>query len=189
MPIKTAVNWLRRFVKYRILHIDDTPHRIALGMGLAIFITWTPAIGLQMVLVLLLCMLFRANKLVGLPFVWISNPATILPIYGPNYLIGCWLLGGDYNFDWGPARALFRHGWWEQINAWWKLTNEIFWPLWLGSLVVGLVLGVATYAFVYHGVVYYRKHRPHLRLKLPLRHRRHRPPQQEPEHPDGDALR
>ena len=83
MYIRLRYGWRRaqRFVKYRILHVDDTPHRIALGVAIGMFVAWTPTIGFQMGLTVLLCALFRANKLVGVPLVWISNPLTIIPVY------------------------------------------------------------------------------------------------------------
>ena len=174
MPIKTTINWLGRFLKYRILHVDDTPHRIALSIALAIFMAWTPAIGLQTVGLLLLCLLFGANKLVGLPFVWVSNPATLMPIYYPNYLFGRWILNSPTKeIKWGAALT-GPDTWWRKIQNWWELTNEIVWPLWVGSLLIGLALGAIVYVGAYYGVIYYRKARPHLRLKLPHRYRRRR---------------
>ena len=172
MPAKAAQDWLKRFVKYRVLHINDTPHRIALGLAIGIFAAWTPAIGLQMALVVLLCWLFRANKIVGLPLVWISNPATVVPIYMPNFILGQWLLGTEKELDFGPFGTGFQGSWIERVRGWWELTIDVFWPLWVGSLLVGLVLAVGVYFSTYHAVIYYRKKRPHLKLKLPLRHLR-----------------
>ena len=172
MPVRAALDWLKRFVTYRVLHIDDTPHRIALGLAIGIFAAWTPAIGFQMGLVVLLSWLLRANKVVGLPLVWISNPATVVPIYAPNFIIGRWLLGSDKEIDFGPFGRGFQGSWVERIQGWWEMTIDVFWPLWVGSLLVGLVLAVGVYFSTYHGVIYYRKRRPHLRLKLPLRHLR-----------------
>jgi len=177
VPIQTAIRWSRDFVKYRVLHVDDTPHRIALGMAIAMLVTWTPAIGLQMIGTVLLCSLFGANKVVGLPLVWISNPVTIVPIYLPNYLLGRWILGSESkDINWRSAFTAVRGNWLEQLVAriqnWWELTIDVFWPLWLGSLLIGLALGAGCYVGVYYLVLLYRKRRPHLRLRL---HRRHRP--------------
>ena len=109
MPILKSTKYLlgriERFLIYRVMSLDDTPHRLALGVAIGIFVTWTPTIGLQMVITFLLSALFRANKFVGVPFVWISNPLTIVPIYGPNYLVGCWLLGHSPGENWEKVRA------------------------------------------------------------------------------------
>ena len=79
---------------HSILKADDPPHRLALGVAIALFVTFTPTIGFQSVLVVALAWLFGANKLVGLPLIWISNPATFVPIYYPAYRLGKWVLGG-----------------------------------------------------------------------------------------------
>lgn len=153
-----------RFLKYRVLHVEDTPHRIALGVAIAIFVTWTPTIGLQMVLAVAIAALMNANKLVGLPFVWISNPLTLIPIYAPNYLIGNWILGGRYGFStfiesMGNATQL-GGGLASKVLAFWKAVTPIFLPLWVGSLVVASILSVATYFLAYWGISAYRKHHP-----------------------------
>jgi len=124
----------------------------------------------------LLCTIFGANKIVGVPFVWISNPLTAVPIYAPNYFLGRWILGSEArDVDWAAALRAGEGGWFGQlmgrIHNWWTLTIDVFWPLWVGSLIVGAVLGVATYVFIYYFVIYYRKRRPHLKLKLPFRRR------------------
>jgi len=155
------LNRLKRFFIYRVLHVDDTPHRIALGLAIGIFVTWTPTIGLQMALTVALALLLRANKAVGVPFVWISNPFTLLPIYWPSYWLGCRLLGGDHDsrlfFDFLAAAA--THGSiLERLGAFWKGVSLIFWPLWLGSVIVALVLGVLVYFATLLAVVKYREH-------------------------------
>ena len=68
--------WLRA-----LLMLDDTPHHIALGTALGVFIAFTPTVGIQMILVLLLAMLvrpfFRFNNVAGLIAVYITNPVTV----------------------------------------------------------------------------------------------------------------
>lgn len=170
MPLRYVIKRTKRLFIYRVLHVDDTPHRIALGVAVGIFIAWTPTIGFQMLLTVLLATLFRANKLVGVPFVWISNPFTLVPIYYPNYIVGRWLLSSNAAppdflraFDVGG-------GWWfetwaNRIISWWEATWHAFGPLWLGSMMVALILGTMTYFTVRHTVVAYRGHRHRVHLK------------------------
>jgi len=158
MPARYVFRRMRRFFIYRLLHVDDTPHRIALGVAVGIFIAWTPTIGFQMILTVLLSACLKANKVVGLPFVWISNPLTVPFIYGPSYALGRFLLGHK------EAKANFiqvlalEGGWLQAVRAWWNETLKVFWPLWTGSLLMGLVLGVASYLAVRYAVVTYRRH-------------------------------
>ena len=157
MPVRYALKRLRDFFIYRVLHVDDTPHRIALGVAIGIFVTWTPTITLQMVLTIALSALLRANKAVGVPFVWISNPLTLVPIYYPNYLVGAWLLRSPNAWA-SVAAALSVPGLWEKFKALWAAGGDVFWPLWAGSIIVGLVLGTLSYFATRYAVVKYRAH-------------------------------
>lgn len=172
IPIKKIAGRIERFVVYRILHVDDTPHRLALGIALGVFLAWTPTIGLQMILVVLLAAALRANARVAVPVVWISNPLTLVPIYLPNYWLGHNLLRlftdrpePDYaSLKELLARAahpgeMFSHfsDYWEQI---FRLLLSISFDLWLGSIIIGLVLGGITYIVCYRFIVWYRTHTP-----------------------------
>ncbi len=52
--------WLRmrRFVMHNVLHADDTPHSIALGTAIAVFIAILPLVGIQMFLSVAVAALF-----------------------------------------------------------------------------------------------------------------------------------
>ena len=82
--------WLRtrRFLAQKVLHTDDTPHAIALGAALAVFVAFLPLIGLQTVIAIGLAALFRANKAVCVPIVWITNPFSAVPIYTACLILG-----------------------------------------------------------------------------------------------------
>jgi len=150
---------MQRFFIYRVLHVDDTPHRIALGLAIGVFVAWTPTIGFQMILTVLLSALLKANKFVGVPFVWISNPLTVPFIYGPNYALGSFLLGRkDAKPNFVQAIVL-EGGWLETVRAWWSETLKVFWPLWIGSLLTALVIGGVSYLAVRYAVRTYREHR------------------------------
>ncbi len=164
MPLRFLIRRTERFFIYRVLHVDDTPHRIALGVAVGIFVAWTPTIGFQMLLTLALAWLVRANKLVGLPFVWISNPLTFMPLYGTNFILGRWMLGGNYRAPDLAKTFSIGGSWWfeawvNRIRAFWEATWHAFTPLWLGSFVVGLFLGIVTYIMVRYAVVAYRRAR------------------------------
>lgn len=147
----------RRFVVRQILHADDPPHRLALGIGIAMFVMFTPTIGLQSVIVIALAWLLDANKLVGLPLIWISNPATFVPIYYPCYRFGRWIMGGEpTSAAWWKELAYPPAGKVEALRFYWGRMLEILGPLTLGGVVVGSVFGVASYVLTYQVVVKYR---------------------------------
>jgi hypothetical protein len=162
MPYRYVAKKLKNFVIYRILHVDDTPHRIAFGVAIGMFIALTPTVGFQMGLTVAAAALLRANKAVGVPLAWITNPVTIPPIYGFNYWLGTIILGGQYDLTQfkGFITAAIKEGsLLERLRDLWDAMWTIFWPLWLGSAAVGLLLAVISYVAVYYGVIRYRRFR------------------------------
>ncbi len=138
---------------YRVLHADDPPHRLALGIAIGLFVTFTPLIGFQMVVSVFLAWLLRANKVVGVPIVWISNPFTIIPIYYPCYVLGCKILGMPVvSEEWQAIGANWQQltedpatRWLDKVNFWWDSLIDFVGPLWAGCLIVASVAGLLSY--------------------------------------------
>jgi hypothetical protein len=131
-----------------ILMLDDTPHSIALGTAVGMFIGITPTPGLQMLLVILLAIavrrLFRFNRTAALVAVYFSNPITAVPICWVNYKVGTLFFPGDLTRA-ELARIIEYRGfaeWWHSLTT---LFVEIGPPLILGSVIIGFVAGIATY--------------------------------------------
>ena len=153
---------LRRVIVHSVLHVDDPPHRLALGAALGVFVTFTPTVGFQMLVVLFLAWLLRANKAIGVPLVWLSNPATFVPIFYPCYVLGRLILGRPpirEGWAWWKELATPPEGWATAIAFYWAKFLEIALPLWVGCLVVGLILGYLTYHFTYRMICAYRLRR------------------------------
>jgi len=153
---------VRRFVVHSLLHADDPPHRLALGFAIGMFVSLTPTMGFQMALVVFLAWMLRANKAVGVPLVWLTNPATMVPIYYPMYLVGRRLLGSEpIAWEWWLelGKPPPTEGWWETAMFYWNRTLEIAAPLWLGCILCASVVAVASYFIVYYLVAAYRMRR------------------------------
>jgi hypothetical protein len=157
-----------RFIRFRILHIDDSPHRIALGIALGLFIAWIPLIGLHIFLALALAFLLRANKFAALTSIWVSNPLTFFLIYYPNYLFGKGLLkyfcppnlAQSTNSQYNPSYPFSRFADIFSVD----FRNNIFavlfkqgQSLWLGSVVLGLLVACAGYLTAYLLIKSHRK--------------------------------
>ncbi len=148
----------RNFCLHNILHADDPPHRLALGIAIGMFVTFTPTIGFQMMIVIFLAWLFRANPWVGTPLVWISNPATLVPVYYPCYWVGCKLLGqpvADTNWisSLAPSPDM---SYLQIIQMWGGKLKDIAAPLCLGCVAVGGVLGILSYYISLYCIRSYR---------------------------------
>jgi len=153
---------------HKILHVNDTPHRLALGAAAGIFVAWTPTFGFQTILAIALAALIRGNKAIVIPMAWITNPFTNVPIYGFNYLVGHFLLTGSWSTD--PVikaqiinlikktmhMDIWHSAFWITL---WTVTKKIGLEMWLGSTCVGLIVALITYFLVYWAVLRYRQHR------------------------------
>ena len=151
--------WLRA-----ILMLDDTPHSIALGTAIGLFIGFTPTVGIQMVIVVILAFLtsrlFRFNRVAALIAVYVSNPFTMVPIYWFNYRIGT-LFFEETVAPEEFARLLHYNSfaeWAETLRAVFVTVGA---PLLLGSLVVSSVVGLASYPLVLRLAESVQRHRDH----------------------------
>lgn len=143
----------------RILHTDDSAERIAWGLAIGMFVAWTPTIGLQMIIAGSLAWLLGGNTAAAMAIVWITNPYTVVPVYWFNYRIGLLVLGGPA-VGWGWFVDLFNPpevmSWSDYVAYAWGKTLEVFWPMWVGSVFVGLVLAFISYFVTRTAVRRYR---------------------------------
>ena len=148
-----------------LMMLDDTAHSIAMGVAVGLFIGLTPTVGVQMLLVLAVSMVIRCNRTVGCAMVWVSNIATMVPIFFFNYKVGAWVLRMDAG-SLASARDDIRHafhapGWSQRIlvtiRAFGRMAIELAGPLWLGSLIVATVVSVSAYFLMRHAVMLYRR--------------------------------
>ncbi|MCZ7648294.1 MAG: DUF2062 domain-containing protein [Planctomycetota bacterium] len=165
----------RRWIR-KILSLNDPPESIAASVAIGIFIAWTPTIGLQMIISFALCIVARVNRIAGPLMAWLTNPLTIPPIFYFNYLVGTFIFEDSVDAEVAHQRMdaawerMGEVGLWDfvtfnrqQIKMWFSelfnLGAEIMIPLLLGSIAVGLVLGVVSYPLTVRAVVAFRKAR------------------------------
>ncbi|QDT31898.1 DUF2062 domain-containing protein [Thalassoglobus polymorphus] len=136
---------------HAILQLKDTPHSIAMGTAIGIFIGLTPTFGIQMLLVLAVAFLtqpfFRFNRFAALVAVYISNPFTMIPIYWMNYRIGAMFT--HTQISWKEFVSLFQY---SSYTEWWSTFSNVFYtlgtPLIIGSFLVATVLSLPTYPLI-----------------------------------------
>lgn len=139
--------WLRA-----VLEINDTPHRIARGSAIGMFIALTPTVGMQMLEVAIVALICRPFFTFNIPAaiiaVWVSNPLTTIPIYWGLYVVGTWIVGpADITFkDFG---ALFHYKGWEQwLHTVKTLFIDIGKPMLVGTAIVATISAILTYPIV-----------------------------------------
>ena len=167
MPVRRT---LKKFEEWflHLLHLDDSAHRIALGVAIGTFVAATPTWGIQMLLVVGIAWLLRANKVAGIPMVWVTNPFTNGPIYGFCYWVGWMIADGPTPSDfWERFKELLEGnvGWKDTLTQVASLAYDVAIPLWVGTCLVGLVAGAIFYVIMYYVITICRRRFPHHRPK------------------------
>jgi len=161
VPFRSGWRKLRNWFVH-LLHLDESAHRIALGVAIGVFVAFTPTIGLQMLLIFFLTSLFRVNVAAGVPMAWLTNPLTIPLIFYWNYRVGCLLLGKPDSAveEFHKTVSAFAQQdltWWALVKEWWDLAMRVAPPLWVGSVAIGVVAAALTYGLMYHLITAYRR--------------------------------
>jgi len=161
----------RKWLLDHVLHGEDSPHSIALGVFIATVFAFLPIPGGQTVFAVAVAALLGANKLVCIPVVWITNPFTALPLYGLCFVVGQFVITTT---EPGQALAQFRElqrlsifdsGFWQQLLP---LLIGLGVELWVGGAIVGVVLGIGGYFLTRWGVAAYRERRRQRSLRRSL---------------------
>ncbi|TPE55489.1 DUF2062 domain-containing protein [Maribrevibacterium harenarium] len=88
----------------------------------------------QMVASALCAVPMRANIPLSIALVWLTNPITMPIVFYANYLLGTFLVGG-------PSDMEFK----MSVEWMWHQMEHIWLPLYVGSIVAGLVVGGLSY--------------------------------------------
>ena len=161
-PKTTKGRW-RQFVHVLIktlrgaLLLQDTPHRIAMGCACGIFVSPLPTLG-QTFIGIILAKLLRGNVIASLPWSWISNPFTTLPIFYGCYRVGMWITPGEWklvSFErMGEIIDKFNHlSMADGFATGYAVVVDIFVPMLVGSILVGAIGGVVGYVLIVRAVV------------------------------------
>lgn len=131
------------------LKAHHAPREIALGIAIGSFIAVLPLYGLHTILcVIAIILIPKANKLAVLLGTNISLPPTVPAITWAAYDIGRTLLADKHY----PPLS------WEYIrNFKIERLSEFYYPLFMGSLILGLICAVVFYFITLVAVDWYRK--------------------------------
>ncbi len=128
-----------------VLHLDDAPSRIALALAVGVFISCTPFYGLQTLLSLGIATLFRLNKVATITGTWLNLPWFAPLVYGLALHIGSLIVPDPQGIDAEALAGLLRTSAglsWANVA---QLLRDVSLALLIGTTVVGVVAGVATY--------------------------------------------
>jgi uncharacterized protein len=130
------MRWLRRTLQI-LLHVEDSPSRVALAFALGVFIAFSPLLGIHTGLAIAIASAFRLNKTAILVGAWTNNPWTIAPMYSAGTLLGCFVLGVS-------PTSLGEIDWSLSGRAFYASLGSGLRPLVLPFVVGNLALGAAA---------------------------------------------
>jgi uncharacterized protein (DUF2062 family) len=148
-----------RYVRLRLNRLPDPPDRIARGIFVGVFTTFTPFYGLHFVTAALVAGVLRGNILAAILSTFFGNPLTYVPIGVISMKTGYALLGLEADEDHGSIGQKFAHAGedlWNNMIAmftpdkadWTGLRifyDEVFFPYMIGGIIPGLVAGIIAY--------------------------------------------
>lgn len=162
-----------------VLKLRSSPRAIAGGLGVGMFVAFTPTVGLQIILAIIAATLCNVNRPAAVVPVWITNPVTVAPVYTFNYWLGSMIWPGPPLAEVAKVfgdigRALTHLDFWdlkEPVVAMLQLGKDILIPLLIGSIEVGVVLGILTYVVSLKLLYFFfrRKAQKHLLNSRPKR--------------------
>ena len=151
---------------HAIVSAHGSPRQIALGTAIGVWVAFTPTYGLQIILAVLLSTLVGASRAAAIVPVWITNPFTMIPIYGFTYELGRRLVGGP-----GTAAAMLRlrravsrlltYDSWDIIDQFREMLSlgiELLLPMTVGGVIVGTIAAAITYPLILYPIKRYQQH-------------------------------
>jgi uncharacterized protein (DUF2062 family) len=154
--------WRRalEYLAHRVRRLPDTPHRIAFGLAIGVFVSFTPFFGVHVAAAVAFAWVLRANVVAALIGTFAGNPLTI-PLIAPialglgRRILGYGVTGRDpsriqdafgqfFTGLWDSLLSLFGYG----DSEWYKVMRffeDVIWPYFVGGLLPGLVAAIASY--------------------------------------------
>lgn len=143
---------LRRFVRFQYLRLmrqSASPHSLALGLAVGVFVGFLPIIPFQTVVSLALAFVLRGNPVGAGIGTFVSNPLNVIPFYAMLYWVGGLFWHTTVPFD--PANL--------DMTRMLELGLDFFLVMCLGGVVLGIPAALATYVLTFRGVNAYRQRR------------------------------
>lgn len=132
-----------RYVWLRITRLRATPHAIAAGVAVGVFATFTPLMGLHVLLAAALAWSIRGNVIAAALTTVLGNPITFPFIWAGTLALGRFVLNEHPHesvpFELGDALAHLDFG------AVWR---PLLLPMSVGGAIAGAALGAIVYVVV-----------------------------------------
>ena len=131
-----------------LLHLHDTPRRTAAAFALGVFFSFSPFLGLQILVATALAFLLGLNRLAVFAGLNANLPWFVVPWYAGTTVAAAAVLGvslpGHFTADVAElfSLGLFSRGFWRHART---VLQPFVVPFLVGPTVGAVVLGLAAY--------------------------------------------
>ncbi len=148
-----SMGWKRTalYYKHRVGRMQGSPYSISAGVASGVAVSFTPFIGLHLILAGVLAKLLRASIPAALLGTLIGNPSTFPFIWVGILKIGQFVLGHDMVADGGLEHLTFDMVFTDP--------EKLFWPMLIGGIPCAIAAWVVTYYLLRDQVRRYQKRR------------------------------
>jgi uncharacterized protein (DUF2062 family) len=144
-----------------LLALEDSSERLALAFAVGVFLTFTPFVGLHLLLALGFAFLLGLNRIAVLIGVFVNNPWTLVPYYAFSAYLGKHLIGLPH--DLSMPKFGWSHVW--HANFWGQLAHQwrALMPMAVGSTILAFLFAVLSYPLALYAI---RRGRAALRRRV-----------------------
>lgn len=138
---------IKSFFKYiydKLVHIDDTPHKIAAGFGLGVFFGILPGVG--PVAALCIAAILKFNKISAFTAGLLTNTWLSLVTFVLSLKIGTVLTGLDWQQTYQKTQEVVKQFHWKSLID--SSILIILQPLIIGYAIIGMVAGLLSYFII-----------------------------------------
>jgi uncharacterized protein (DUF2062 family) len=131
-----------------LLHLHDTPARTAAAFALGVFFSFSPFIGLQILLAMALAFALGLNRVAVFIGLNANLPWFLVPWYTGTTLAAAWLLGIELPEDFGARVATlfttnpFTTAFWHEAAA---IARPLAAPVLIGPTIGAAIVGLLSY--------------------------------------------
>ena len=153
-----------KYIAHRLGRLPGTPYRIAAGFACGAAVSFTPFIGLHILLAMLLALVIRGNLIAAGIGTVIGNPWTFPLIWYWLYVSGRWLLGQETASN-VPDELTFNY---IRDNPW-----QVLWPMTVSGIPTAIMAWVLFFLPMRRIVAEYQRAR-RWRIRRKVMRRRER---------------
>ncbi len=148
---RRALRWVR-YHYLRLVRLNDSPEKVALGFAIGVTIGIFPTFGLGIFIVIFLSWLIKINKASAIIGTLVMNPWTSPFFWALSFFTGSLMLGNNLN-----ETALLIKGLNNTENLWRSIVGKrLILPYVIGNITVTAVTAAASYLAVFYLVRVYK---------------------------------